>query len=81
MDYIEDIDYTQPEFGNWCDDTAVNGRPRSACVSLTSSHETGLVILDVGGGHGLLDHRTRMATTGCGFPRSKVIAVDPGTQP
>src|SRR6266581_6865469 len=73
MNYLEEIDYTQPEFGEWYDELPLWSAPFGLLLLDRVSMKSGRTILDVGAGTGFL---TLELAQRCG-PTSKVIAVDP----
>lgn len=75
MNYLNEIDYTHPGFGDWCDELPLWSAPFGLRLLERVPMKPGLVILDVGAGTGFLTFELAQR---CG-PRSKVIAVDPWT--
>src|SRR5438874_719335 len=73
MNYLEEIDYTRIEFGEWYDELPLWSAPFGLLLLDRVPIKSGLTILDVGAGTGFL---TLELAQRCG-PTSKVIAVDP----
>ena len=73
--YLEEIDYTQPGFGDLYDELPLWSAPFGLLLLDRVPMKSGITILDVGSGTGFL---TLELAQRCG-PESKVIAVDPWT--
>ena len=73
MKYLEEIDYTQPGFGDLYDELPLWSAPFGLLLLDRVPMKSGITILDVGSGTGFL---TLELAQRCG-PESKVIAVDP----
>ena len=73
MNYLEEIDYTQLEFGEWYDELPLWSAPFGLLLLDRVPMKSGLTILDVGAGTGFL---TLELAQRCG-PDARVIAVDP----
>lgn len=73
MKYLEEIDYTQPGYGEMYDELPLWSAPFGLLLLDRVPMKSGLTILDVGAGTGFL---TLELAQRCG-PDSKVIAVDP----
>lgn len=73
MKYLEEIDYTQPGFGDLYDELPLWSAPFGLLLLDRVPMKSGITILDVGSGTGFL---TLELAQRCG-PDSKVIAVDP----
>ena len=73
MNCLEEIDYTQLEFGEWYDELPLWSAPFGLLLLDRVPMKSGLAILDVGAGTGFL---TLELAQRCG-PDTRVIAVDP----
>src|SRR5258705_1829950 len=73
MNYLEEIDYTRIEFGEWYDELPLWSAPFGLLLLDRVPMKSGLTILDVGAGTGFL---TLELAQRCG-PDARVIAVDP----
>lgn len=73
MSFLEEIDYTQPGFGDLYDELPLWSAPFGLLLLDRIPLKSGITILDVGSGTGFL---TLELAQRCG-PESKVIAVDP----
>jgi arsenite methyltransferase len=73
MNYLEEIDYTQPGFGDWYDELPLWSAPFGLLLLDRVPMKSGLTILDVGAGTGFL---TLELAQRCG-PDARVIALDP----
>jgi len=71
--YLEEIDYTQPGFGDWYDELPLWSAPFGLLLLDRVPMKSGLTILDVGAGTGFL---TLELAQRCG-PDARVIALDP----
>ena len=73
MNYLEEIDYNQLEFGEWYDELPLWSAPFGLLLLDRVPMKSGLTILDVGAGTGFL---TLELAQRCGSD-ARVIAVDP----
>lgn len=73
MEYLKDINFSQPGFGDLYDELPLWSAPFGLLMLDRVPMTTGITILDVGAGTGFL---TLELAQRCG-PESKVIAVDP----
>ena len=73
MKYLEEIDYTEPEFGDWHDELPLWSAPFGLMLLDRVPVKAGLRFLDVGAGTGFI---TLELAQRCG-PDARVIAVDP----
>ena len=73
MNYLEEIDYFQLEFGEWYDELPLWSAPFGLLLLDRVPMKSGLTILDVGAGTGFL---TLELAQRCG-PDATVFAVDP----
>src|SRR5207244_7937956 len=73
MNYLDEIDHTQPGFGEWYDELPLWSAPFGLLLLDRVPIKSGLTILDVGAGTGFL---TLELAQRCG-PEARVFAVDP----